>query len=287
MSTRRPSFPQYVADWLGNSAVRLLAPELRGVLADLKCLAHDGNPYGTLTHANGRELSEEEIAKLTSTDLDLISRGISTLLEARLLGRSRGSGKLAVLDMVHREEVRQRRASGGVKSLEHPNVQQPKQTDFLDTLEGYPLRTPMTEKKRDVVSQTVPGALGNGEGEEREKGERREYPPGFEDVWREYPKRAGTNSKVDAFKQWAARITDETSSPDGEIIERKMFDGAKRYKLFCDATAKTGTELVMQADRFFGRGMHFLTPYEIPPTNGKPPAAAQMFANSEEALRDL
>jgi hypothetical protein len=287
MSTRRPSFPQYVADWLGNSAVRLLPPEFRGILADLKCLANDGEPYGTLTHANGKELTDEEIARVTSTELDLLRRGISALLGGRILGRLQGSGKLAVLDMVHREEVRQRRAAGGVKSIEHPNVQKPKQQDFFDTLEGYPSREPITEKKRDVVSTSDPLSLGNGEGKSHEKGSRHEYPPDFESAWVDYPKRAGTNSKADAFKQWQARLADEPSDDDRSKLERIMSDGVRRYAIFCVATKKIGTELVMQADRFFGRGMHYLTPYEIPPDTTKPPAAAQMFANSEEALRNL
>lgn len=286
MSTRRPSFPQYVADWLGNSAVRLLPPEFRGVLADLKCLANDGEPYGTLTHANGRELTEAEIARVTSTDLDLISRGISALLDGGILGRLKGSGKLAVLDMVHREEVRQRRAAGGHRSIEHPNVAKPKQQDFFDTLEGYPSREPITEKKRDVVSQSVPVALGNEEGKSHEKG-RVEYPPDFESAWVDYPKRAGTNSKSDAFKQWRARLAECESDEDRSKLRSVMQTGVNRYAAFCYGTNKVGTELVMQADRFFGKGMHFLTPYEVPPTNGKTPPAAQMYANSEEATREL
>ena len=283
MSTRRPSFPQYVADWLGNSAVRLLSPEVRGVLADLKCVAHDGEPYGTLTKPSGRELTEAEIASVTSTELELISRAISTLLDARLLGRLKGSGKLAVLDMVHREEVRQKRAAGGVKSIEHPNVAKPKQVDFLDTLDGYPSTVPSTEKKRDVVVSKSNGSSLGEEGKSDEKGNGEHYSADFEIAWSRYPRRAGTNSKADAYRQWQARLS--AARADWDVVEGEMRNGVERYRAFCDATGKTGTELVMQADRFFGRGMHFRTNYEIPP--GKAPPAAQMYANSQEGLRDL
>lgn len=280
MSTRRPSFPTYVADWLGSTAVRLLAPEIRGVLADLKCLAHDGNPYGTITHASGRELTDVEIASVTRTDYELIRRGISVLLDARLLGRSRGSGKLFVADMVHREEVRQRRASGGVKSLDNPNVPRPKQTDFMDTLDGSPSRTSIDEKKRSVVSTSVVVVS------RRESPEREPYTPEFESAWTDYPKRAGTNSKIDAWKQWQARLNalDETESVTREIAS--MTAGVQRYALFCTVTEKLGTETVMAAERFFGKSKHYLNPYDPPPPK-KPPPAAQMFGNSQEALRDL
>jgi hypothetical protein len=285
MSTRRPSFPTYVSDWLGNSAVRLLSPELRGILADLKCLAHDGEPYGTLTHASGRELTPEEIARITSTELDLIRGGIRALLEARLLGRSRGSGKLFVPDMVHREEVRQRRAAGGVRSIEHPNVAKPKQLDLMDTLNGYPSRVSTTEKTSSVVSSHL-DIESPEEGKSDEKG-REPYTPEFESAWMDYPKRAGTNSKVDAFKSWLARCREAGDTETGTKVISAMTQGVARYALFCTATGKLGTETVMTAERFFGRSKHYLSEYEIPATNGHEPPAAQMFVNSQEALRDL
>ena len=202
-----------------------------------------------------------------------------------ILIRLVGSGKLAVADMVHREEIRQRRASGGVKSLENPKVPRPKEPDLFDTLEGYPSRI-SGKGKEIVVSQNGSSSSLGGEGKSDEKG-RLDYTPDFESAWVDYPKRAGTNSKVDAFKQWRARLAECESDDDRVKLAQAMQRGVNRYGAFCYATKKIGTETVMAAERFFGKGMHFLTPYEIPPDTTKPPAAAQMYANSEEALRNL
>lgn len=69
------------------------------------------------------------------------------------------------------------------------------------------------------------------------------YPEEFELAWREYPKRAGGNSKVDAFKAWTARIKSGATA-------QELTDGVRRYADYVTAAGKLNTEYVKQASTF-------------------------------------
>ena len=87
----------------------------------------------------------------------------------------------------------------------------------------------------------------------------------FEESWEIYPKRSGSNPKNKAYSAWKARLQGDNWAWD------KMYEGVKRYLLFCDATGKTGTEYVMQAATFFGPDQHYENDWIIPkPKNNKP-----------------
>jgi hypothetical protein len=83
------------------------------------------------------------------------------------------------------------------------------------------------------------------------------YSPEFEEIWAEYPKRAGSNPKNKAYAAFRARLSGDCSVP-------AMMEGVRRYKRFCEATGKAGTELVMQASRFFGPGYEFENAWDVP-----------------------
>ena len=85
-----------------------------------------------------------------------------------------------------------------------------------------------------------------------------EYPPEFERLWADYPKRAGGNPKKAALKAWKARIK---SGVDPQTIA----DGVARYTRFCAVTGKVGTEYVKQASTFFGPDEHYLNDWTPPP----------------------
>lgn len=86
---------------------------------------------------------------------------------------------------------------------------------------------------------------------------RHEYDPAFEQVWLLYPKRAGSNSKFKAEQAWKKRIKETSVQPDIE-------QGVMRYRKFCEATGKVGTEFVLQAATFFGPAKHYLEDWELP-----------------------
>ncbi|EFA8323141.1 phage replisome organizer, partial [Escherichia coli] len=84
-----------------------------------------------------------------------------------------------------------------------------------------------------------------------------DYPDVFEQVWREYPLRAGANPKKSAFSAWKARLR-EGVSPEA------MLDGVRRYARYLAATGKTGTEFVQRATTFFGPDRNFENPWLLP-----------------------
>ncbi|HEY4437652.1 MAG TPA: hypothetical protein VGN40_15995 [Lelliottia sp.] len=85
------------------------------------------------------------------------------------------------------------------------------------------------------------------------------YPLEFEEVWAIYPKRAGGNSKGDAFKAWNARVK-------SGVTQQDIFDGVQRYAEFVTATGKLNTEYVKQAATFFGPAGHYAEAW-TPPAN--------------------
>lgn len=97
----------------------------------------------------------------------------------------------------------------------------------------------------------------------------------FAHAWEIYPRRFGGNNRVDAEKQWNARIK-------AGISPTEMSAGVKRYATFCDATGKTGTEFVKAAKTFFGRSRHWEEAYDLPPAKGALDFAAAARAVDKE-----
>lgn len=93
-------------------------------------------------------------------------------------------------------------------------------------------------------------------------------PPDFATAWEAYPKRAGTNSRADAVRQYGARRREGVAAED-------LLAGVQRYAAYIRAKGDERTEYVMGAARFFGRGRHWEEPWEPPVvrTNGDRPTA--------------
>ena len=92
-----------------------------------------------------------------------------------------------------------------------------------------------------------------------------DYPEWFEELWKAYPKRAGSNPKRKAYHAANTRLNG-LNLPNAELFEKanKLGYGTQRYAAFCDATGKTGTEFVMQAATFFGPDKHYENDWTIP-----------------------
>ncbi|WP_444923470.1 helix-turn-helix domain-containing protein [Microbulbifer sp. DLAB2-AF] len=78
----------------------------------------------------------------------------------------------------------------------------------------------------------------------------------FDQLWKSYPKRAGGNPRGEALK--AYRKQRKQHQPE------EIQSGLDRYRSFCEQTGKIGTEYVMQAKRFFGRGKHWQEEFRPP-----------------------
>jgi hypothetical protein len=85
-----------------------------------------------------------------------------------------------------------------------------------------------------------------------------QYSPEFDKIWADYPKRAGSNPKQAAYKAFRARLREGV---DPESIRA----GVTRYRAFCEATGKQGTEYAMTASRFFGPGREWEQDWAQPP----------------------
>jgi len=101
------------------------------------------------------------------------------------------------------------------------------------------------------------------------------YPAEFEDAWREYPKRVGSNPKKKALGAWFAR-GDAATFTTGDSLEEentekyRMLMGAVAYCQFCDATVED-KRFVMQAATFFGPDKHYENDWTIPTTTESMP----------------
>ena len=77
-----------------------------------------------------------------------------------------------------------------------------------------------------------------------------------------YPSRPGGHRWSRALKAILARLKEESQWSD-------ILDGAKRYASYCDATAKTGGEYVMQAATFCGPDKQYLDLWQPPATKSE------------------
>lgn len=84
-----------------------------------------------------------------------------------------------------------------------------------------------------------------------------DYSAEFEQAWQAYPKRAGGNSKINAFKAWNARLHEG-------VTPASMVAGMQRYTAFLESTGKLGTEFVKQAATFFGPSRSFDEAWSAP-----------------------
>lgn len=92
---------------------------------------------------------------------------------------------------------------------------------------------------------------------------------GFEVAWGLYPKRDGSNSKHNALLKWRLRRKEGVDA-------LSMIRGVERYAAHIRARGMEKTGLVMQAERFFGKGAYFAQewPSEAPKgKNGSGPRA--------------
>lgn len=85
----------------------------------------------------------------------------------------------------------------------------------------------------------------------------------FEEAWKSYPKREGSNPKNKALECWRARLAEGVKPED-------MLAGVQRYAAFIAAKGNLGTGFVMQAKRFFGTSREFENDWTVaappPPT---------------------
>jgi hypothetical protein len=84
------------------------------------------------------------------------------------------------------------------------------------------------------------------------------YTEDFEQLWKIYPKRAGSNPKPKAFKAFNARLKEK-------VLYSDLQAGLLRYYNFCKQTGILRTSYVMQAATFFSANSEaWLETWELP-----------------------
>lgn len=109
---KRPSFQFYPSDWLRDIALRCVSLQARGLWMDMLCYMHEGQPYGYLK-VNHKVILSVNLSHMTGVNLEVIEVCLKELLEAGVCSRA-ADGSYYSRRMVRDEEIRQKRAQGGV-----------------------------------------------------------------------------------------------------------------------------------------------------------------------------
>ena len=139
----RPWMQFYTRDWLDSKELRRCKPESRAVLADLMCLAHEGDKYGYLVDSVG-PLTSEYMAARCSMALPKFRRCLNDLISNTRIQQDEGG--FFISRMVRDEDIRKRRAAGGIlggnpslKVDDEVNLPPNLDTNLKDKGKGYPV----------------------------------------------------------------------------------------------------------------------------------------------------
>lgn len=107
------------------------------------------------------------------------------------------------------------------------------------------------------------------------------YSSEFECVWKDRPKRSGSDDKRRAWQAWRAR------QQEGHTTE-SMADGMKRYCAYCDATDRTGSQFVMLTATFYGPAdpPHFTQSWAAPRKSKQPNGRRKTFDEHMQSLHE-
>lgn len=121
--TKRPSIQFYPGDWRRDLALRTCTIGARGLLIELMCVMHDGDPYGHLAVA-GVGLSDEEASAAVGISTTEYRRYVRELLQKRVL--SQNTDNMIYSRRMVRDEVRRNAAAAGGAQSNSPTESTPK-----------------------------------------------------------------------------------------------------------------------------------------------------------------
>lgn len=109
---RRPSFQFFPGDWLNDVVLRGVSIGARGLWIDLICLMHQGSPYGHLAK-DGKAIPKVNLSRTLGLTLLEMEGYLAELREVGVFDEI--DGMIVSRRMVRDEEVRVKRAAGGIK----------------------------------------------------------------------------------------------------------------------------------------------------------------------------
>lgn len=256
---KRPSFQFYPGDWLREPSLRACSVAARGLWIDMICIMHDGCPYGHLT-LGGKGILPPVLARLVGASIGEVEGWLNELEEVGVFSRT-DAGVIYSRRMIEDERIRQARAAGGVKSLEHPNV--PKKKDGPSRKKGSPRRISFNPSPSSSSSSSSSDGT---EDESSVRGKPRD--PYFEVFTERYSKEYGVaylHKKAD-FVQLAncKRQVGPTLTDWGTAVDHYFASEIGTHTL-ADISSRFGTFFRCALDR-----------YGKPLTNGNGSSAASM-----------
>ena len=125
---KRPALQWYPGDHRRDTALQACPSLARAIWRDMRDLMHDGAPYGHLT-AGGQPIDARELARMIGGVTPRQVREALEELEKRQVFSRTAEGIIYSSRMVRDEKLRNARAAGGIKALQHPNVPKPRRND--------------------------------------------------------------------------------------------------------------------------------------------------------------
>jgi len=204
-----PAFQFYPGDWMKDPALRSVSLAARGLWIDMLCLMFEGDRRGYLQHATGKPVTAEQLARMTGSSPDEVSRLLQELDDSGVFS-STDHGVIFSRRMTKDERIRKSRASGGKLGAS----QGIKGKEF-GVLGGRPRKTPLeTPVKTPLETPQKPRSSSSSSSSSSEEENMRDSssetpqetpvpirPPGdrFAEFWALYPKK---QAKDDAEKAW-------------------------------------------------------------------------------------
>jgi hypothetical protein len=147
--TKRPSFQFYPSDWLRDISLRCVSLEARGLWMDMLCYMHEGQPYGYLK-VNLMVIHSHNLSHMTGVNLEVVERLLKELLAAGVCSID-STGCIYSRRMVRDEEIRKKRADGGIKGGNPSLIKGKNKVNLMDN-HTINLSTEDEEEDKEVVN---------------------------------------------------------------------------------------------------------------------------------------
>jgi uncharacterized protein YdaU (DUF1376 family) len=234
----------YAGDWLADAQVRMLSLEERGAYMDLLCYQwREGSlPDDPVSLARmlGVTIEEfEEVWQSIEAFFEITEEGLKNPRMAEVVTAQ--MSKSVRLSNAGKKGARKRWQKQGVNG--HANGQ----------ANGHPNGQSIANKsqsQRKKVDGATEGSSAKDHSPVRKKlvshpaAETNGYPDWFDELWKAYPKRKGSNPKAGAWDR-VRKLLVHTAIPD-------LIHTARAYAAHMQTTGHAGTRMVMQAMTFYG-----------------------------------
>jgi hypothetical protein len=158
---KRPAYQHYVGDWHSDTQLQRCSLAARGLWTEMLGLMHMGIPYGYLTvqmkdTVEGYPLPD--LAAWIGRSLDEVAQAFAELDAKGVFSRDPITGHVFSRRMVRDEDIRRKRAEGGKKSLDHPNVPKRRTTsnDVLSVEDEEEVEVGSKEESQNSATKAAP-----------------------------------------------------------------------------------------------------------------------------------